>query len=242
MNWNAVPDAVADKRFGQVTEEQQARYLPMAYERLQKEWPWLGVANTWFFKRPDFTWQTENKPEYLLPGRRAGLHTAAGFPEHEDLCQCGQQRPGHVSGRACARPFGPYKVRATALRPIRRRNWEWLACYRQVRRSSSASMALPCDSLAPRFRCGGASGRCGRRHAEIVRWRPGQELRIKGGQRRSYGLNHRFRRTEGRSLVCQGRQQLAALLSPALLFHQPVRSLLRSRHPTLSRRRQEVQH
>ncbi len=66
MNWNAVPDEVADKRFGQVSEEQQARYLPQAYERLQEEWPWLGVANTWYFKRPDFTWRDESKPEYYF--------------------------------------------------------------------------------------------------------------------------------------------------------------------------------
>src|SRR5512136_1467380 len=51
MNWNAVPDSVADKRFGQVSLETQARFLPLAYERIQKEWPWVGVASTWFFKR-----------------------------------------------------------------------------------------------------------------------------------------------------------------------------------------------
>jgi hypothetical protein len=51
MNWNAVPDNVADKRFGQVSLETQARFLPLAYERIQKEWPWVGVASTWFFKR-----------------------------------------------------------------------------------------------------------------------------------------------------------------------------------------------
>ena len=50
MNWNAVPDDVADKRFGQVSLEMQARYLPLAYERIQREWPWVGVASTWFFK------------------------------------------------------------------------------------------------------------------------------------------------------------------------------------------------
>ena len=50
MNWNAVPDSVADKRFGQVTLEQQARYLPLAYDRIRREWPWVGVAFTWFFK------------------------------------------------------------------------------------------------------------------------------------------------------------------------------------------------
>ena len=66
MNWNAVPDDIADKRFGQVTEEQQARYLAMAYQRLQEEWPWLGVANTWYFKRPDYQWRDEQKPEYYF--------------------------------------------------------------------------------------------------------------------------------------------------------------------------------
>ncbi|MCO6450621.1 MAG: cellulase family glycosylhydrolase [Caldilineales bacterium] len=66
MNWNAVPDKVADKRFGQVSEEQQARYLPQAYQRLQEQWPWLGVANTWYFKRPDFQWREEAKPEYYF--------------------------------------------------------------------------------------------------------------------------------------------------------------------------------
>ena len=50
MNWNAVPDNIADKRFGQVSLETQARFLPLAYERIRNEWPWVGVAATWFFK------------------------------------------------------------------------------------------------------------------------------------------------------------------------------------------------
>lgn len=66
MNWNAVPDDVPDKRFGQVSEAQQARYLALAYDRIQREWPWLGVANTWYLKRPDFTWRDEGKPEYYF--------------------------------------------------------------------------------------------------------------------------------------------------------------------------------
>ena len=66
MNWNAVPDEVPDKRFGQVTPEQQARYLVEAYERIQKEWPWLGVANVWYLKRPTDQWKREGKPEYYF--------------------------------------------------------------------------------------------------------------------------------------------------------------------------------
>ncbi len=51
MNWNAPPPDLPDKPFGFVTPEQQARYAVLAYQRAQQEWPWLGVINTWFFKR-----------------------------------------------------------------------------------------------------------------------------------------------------------------------------------------------
>ncbi|MCB0160454.1 MAG: hypothetical protein KDD83_20120, partial [Caldilineaceae bacterium] len=63
MNWNAVPDDVADKRFGQVTPAQQARYLPLAYARVQDDWPWVGVANTWYLKRATDAWEQNRQPE-----------------------------------------------------------------------------------------------------------------------------------------------------------------------------------
>jgi len=63
MGWNAVPDDVPDKRFGQVTLEQQARYTPQGYERIRKEWPWLGVANVWYFKRATDEWARNRRPE-----------------------------------------------------------------------------------------------------------------------------------------------------------------------------------
>jgi hypothetical protein len=54
MNWNAVPpDSGLPPNYGQVTLDQQARWAPLAYERAQKEWPWIGVINFWFFKRAD---------------------------------------------------------------------------------------------------------------------------------------------------------------------------------------------
>jgi hypothetical protein len=62
MNWNAAPDDV-DPRYGRVTLEQQARYLPMAYERVAKEWPWIGVAATWYLKRATDLWETNRQPE-----------------------------------------------------------------------------------------------------------------------------------------------------------------------------------
>ncbi|MBZ0299772.1 MAG: cellulase family glycosylhydrolase [Anaerolineae bacterium] len=38
--------------YGIVTEEQAARYMPLAYQRAQEEWPWVGAIFYWFFKRP----------------------------------------------------------------------------------------------------------------------------------------------------------------------------------------------
>lgn len=52
MGWNVVPDSVGDKRFGQVTEAQQASYAVEAYQRAATEWPWVGNVAYWFFKRP----------------------------------------------------------------------------------------------------------------------------------------------------------------------------------------------
>ena len=52
MNWNPVPDGVLTQgTYGQVTPEQAARYAPLAYQRAEDEWPWIGVINFWFFKR-----------------------------------------------------------------------------------------------------------------------------------------------------------------------------------------------
>jgi hypothetical protein len=54
MNWNTVPVEVdPGAPYGRVTEEQQARYAPLAYQRQQEEWPWVGVNAFWFFKRAD---------------------------------------------------------------------------------------------------------------------------------------------------------------------------------------------
>ncbi|MBX3014487.1 MAG: cellulase family glycosylhydrolase [Caldilineaceae bacterium] len=62
MNWNAAPPGV-NPVYGQVTEAQQARYLPLAYARLQAEWPWIEVANTWYLKRATDEWEAAQRPE-----------------------------------------------------------------------------------------------------------------------------------------------------------------------------------
>ncbi len=49
--WNTAPEHLDDP-YGRVSAEQQARYAVQAYERAQADWPWVGVINYWFFKRP----------------------------------------------------------------------------------------------------------------------------------------------------------------------------------------------
>ncbi|MEE8392251.1 MAG: hypothetical protein V3S14_15855 [Anaerolineae bacterium] len=63
MNSNAVPNdpAIVDfGAYGQVTPEQQARYTVRAYRRAMEEWPWVGVVNFWFFKRPSDAEQNQS--------------------------------------------------------------------------------------------------------------------------------------------------------------------------------------
>lgn len=62
MNWNAAPDDVTPL-YGRVSLDQQARYLPLAYERVRNEWPWIGVANTWYLKRATDAWEQNRQPE-----------------------------------------------------------------------------------------------------------------------------------------------------------------------------------
>jgi polysaccharide biosynthesis protein PslG len=62
MNWNAAPEDV-DPRYGRVTPAQQAENLPLAYQRIRQEWPWLGVANVWYLKRATDAWDQARKPE-----------------------------------------------------------------------------------------------------------------------------------------------------------------------------------
>jgi polysaccharide biosynthesis protein PslG len=63
MGWNVAPEGM-EARFGRVTLEQQARYAVEAYERAQSAWPWVGVVNYWFFKRPA-DWEKEQSWYYF---------------------------------------------------------------------------------------------------------------------------------------------------------------------------------
>jgi hypothetical protein len=52
--WNVPPPGTPPPyEWGQVTVDQQARYTVRALERARQEWPWMGVMNVWYLKRPD---------------------------------------------------------------------------------------------------------------------------------------------------------------------------------------------
>jgi hypothetical protein len=51
VGWNALPpDFPGPATHGRVTLAQQASYTVAAYRRIQREWPWLGVAFYWHFR------------------------------------------------------------------------------------------------------------------------------------------------------------------------------------------------
>jgi len=58
--WNATLNAALPPEdislygnYGNVTQAQAAAYLPLYYERIQREWPWVGNVMYWFFTRKD---------------------------------------------------------------------------------------------------------------------------------------------------------------------------------------------
>ncbi len=56
VGWNAIPDdptIIQWGEFGRVTQQQQGEYLVRAYQRIEREWSWVGVAFAWFFKPAD---------------------------------------------------------------------------------------------------------------------------------------------------------------------------------------------
>lgn len=66
LGWNAVPpESGIPPVYGQVSPEQQGRYAALAYQRMEQEWPWLGVGFYWFFKQADEREKASN-PQYYF--------------------------------------------------------------------------------------------------------------------------------------------------------------------------------
>jgi len=67
LAWNAVPlETGIPPIYGHVSPEQQGDYAVLAYERIQQEWPWLGVANYWFLKQATDQELKDGNPQYFF--------------------------------------------------------------------------------------------------------------------------------------------------------------------------------
>lgn len=63
IGWNSAPEGVSPL-FGRTPEEVRARYAVEAFERIQREWPWMGVVTYWFFKQADA--RETDQPQYYF--------------------------------------------------------------------------------------------------------------------------------------------------------------------------------
>lgn len=66
FGWDSPPETTADGQlfpapYGRVDEDRRAEYTRDAYDRIQDEWPFVGVACVWFLRRPDREWHS--RPE-----------------------------------------------------------------------------------------------------------------------------------------------------------------------------------
>ena len=67
MGWNsAPPNAGIPLTYGSVSPGQQGRYANLAYQRMQQEWPWLGVGFYWFLKQADDRELQDGNPQYYF--------------------------------------------------------------------------------------------------------------------------------------------------------------------------------
>ena len=63
LDWSPVPAGITPV-YGRYDEATRARYVVEAYERMRQEWPWMGVASFWFFKRADDS--ERDQPSYYF--------------------------------------------------------------------------------------------------------------------------------------------------------------------------------
>jgi len=91
MAWNATPpDSGIPAVYGSVSPEQQAAYAALAYERIQKEWAWLGVANYWFLKQATDQELQDGNPQYFF---RLLEPDFSPMPVYEALKETNNQPP-----------------------------------------------------------------------------------------------------------------------------------------------------
>jgi hypothetical protein len=94
MNWNVAPEDVSPD-YGRVTLDQQARWAPLAYQRAQEEWPYVGVINFWYFRRPSDDWEQAGRPEAYF---RMATPDFELQPVYYTMAEYMQQQPSLYAG------------------------------------------------------------------------------------------------------------------------------------------------
>jgi polysaccharide biosynthesis protein PslG len=119
MGWDSPPETMPAP-YGRVSEDARARYTTAAYDRIAREWPWVGVACLWFLRRPNREWHERPEgyfrilePDWVeTPTYRAMVDLGARPP----VARRGRHGPGdralYFTGPWRAEPEeGPVEVR-----------------------------------------------------------------------------------------------------------------------------------
>ena len=94
VGWNALPeDFSGPPIYGRVSEYYQALYAVQAYERAAREWPWMGVMNYWFLRRPSDA--EKGQAWYYF---RMLEPDFSALPVYDSLASLAQQPPRAYSG------------------------------------------------------------------------------------------------------------------------------------------------
>ena len=89
--WNASPADMNPAKlvWRRVSEETQAEWTVEGVRYALAQWPWAGVFNLWFFRKP-LGALTPDESEYYFRMVEPGLHPAAGLPS------CAARRHRHL--------------------------------------------------------------------------------------------------------------------------------------------------
>ena len=121
IGWNAAPaDFEGPTPYGRTTREMQARLAVEAYQRAQREWPWMGVMNYWFLRRPTDT--EKDQPFYYFALMEPDF---TPWPAYHALRAYATRPPAlypgyHPPDRAALRFSGPWQSEPDPAAPYGR--------------------------------------------------------------------------------------------------------------------------
>ncbi len=99
FGWDSPPETTADGQpfpapYGRVSEDRRAAYTAAAFDRIQDEWPFVGVAAVWFLRRPDREWHSRPEGWFRLiePGWEE-------LPAYAAIQEIGRRPPRIMRGR-----------------------------------------------------------------------------------------------------------------------------------------------